>query len=109
MEGKEYGNLIVSNEQEKETERVQNFSLSEPYPNPFNPDVSLELSVNHPEEIKIQVFDVLGRLIVAIPAKRYTTGSHQVQLDLEHTQSGVFYIVVQSPSQTKTKKITKVK
>lgn len=109
IEGKSYGSLIVSNEREEEIDRAQNYSLSEPYPNPFNPDVSFELNVARAEEIKIQVYDVLGRLVISAPAKRYLIGSHQVRLDLEHVQTGVFFIVAQSPSQSKTKKITKIK
>jgi hypothetical protein len=109
IEEKSYGSLIVSNEDEEKFDRVQNFSLSEPYPNPFNPDVSIELSIARSEEINIQVFDVLGRLVSAIPPKKYSTGTHSVHLDLEGLQTGVFYIVAQSPSHSATKKITKVK
>lgn len=109
IEEKSYGSLIVSNEDEEKFDRVQNFSLSEPYPNPFNPSVSVELRVTRPEEIKIQVFDVLGRLILALPSKVYAAGIHQVHLEVEKLPTGVFYIVAQSSSQSSTKKITKIK
>ena len=39
------------------------FELSEIYPNPFNPQAQFSLVLSHEEEVTIQLFDALGRLV----------------------------------------------
>lgn len=108
IEGQAFGNLIVSNEKDIPIEKVRNFSISNPYPNPFNPDISIEVRVTHPEEIQIRVFDVLGRSVLSVPSQTYSSGTHRINLDLEVLPTGVFYIIAQSPSHSTTQKITKI-
>lgn len=55
----------------------QDFALLDPYPNPFNPGVTLPLSVNRPGVFKVEIFDLLGRLIWS-KKERYSTGTYRI-------------------------------
>jgi hypothetical protein len=44
----------------------RSFSLSEPYPNPFNPSTSLVLELSVPARVKLAVYDVVGREVGVI-------------------------------------------
>ena len=41
----------------------EEFSISNAYPNPFNPTVSIDFSIPEKTDVNIQVFDLLGRNI----------------------------------------------
>lgn len=56
----------------------QAFGLLDPYPNPFNPGVTLPLSVTVPGDFKLEVFDLLGRLIWSHTERFTTSGIHRV-------------------------------
>ncbi len=56
----------------------QTFVLLDPYPNPFNPGVTLPLSVTVPGDFKLEVFDLLGRLIWSHTERFTTSGIHRV-------------------------------
>ena len=40
-----------------------NFRVSQNYPNPFNPSTTIEFSLNSPEKVTINIYDINGRLI----------------------------------------------
>ena len=40
-----------------------NFSISSIYPNPFNPEVTIKFSLSIPDDISLNVYDILGRHI----------------------------------------------
>jgi hypothetical protein len=52
----------------------QDFALLNPFPNPFNPGVTLPLEVHKPGEYKIEIFDLLGRRVWS-QTKRFTAGN----------------------------------
>jgi hypothetical protein len=55
----------------------QTFALLAPYPNPFNPGVMLPLEVNRPGQFKVEVFDLLGRLIWS-RTEQYSAGTYRI-------------------------------
>ena len=63
IEGEEYGNLIVSNERDIPVEDVRNFSLSSPYPNPFNPTTTISYQMEQPGQVTIQLYTITGQLV----------------------------------------------
>ncbi len=67
------------------------FQLKQNYPNPFNPVTVIEYELPIQSDIKIEVFDILGRLVVTLVDGRKSAGYHSVQLDARNFSSGAYF------------------
>ncbi len=87
------------------SEVPNNFSLSQNYPNPFNPITKIRFAVTSPRpdghpspirrgeggEVKLIVFDVLGREIATLVNEQLQPGTYEVDFDANDLPSGVYY------------------
>lgn len=81
--------IPVSNEEEPEL--ASEYKLHQNYPNPFNPTtvISYQLPVN--SEVRLEVFDMLGRNVATlINNEQKSAGSHQVTFEAGNLSSGVY-------------------
>ena len=91
------------------TQHPQFFSLDEAYPNPFNPAVTLSVSMTKLSLINITIFDISGRLITTICNEVLGIGNHQFIWDATVQPNGI-YIVRSAAGQTiLSQKITLIK
>ncbi len=85
------------------------FSLSQNYPNPFNPVTAINYSIAENVNVKISVFDILGRQI-AIPVNEFkNAGNYEVNFNAENLGSGIYYYRIEAGSFTDTKKMILIK
>ncbi len=68
------------------------FSLSEAWPNPFNPTTSLRLSLPKRSEVQVSVFNVNGRQVATLYSGRMNAGQHLLTLDGRDLSSGVYFV-----------------
>lgn len=68
--------------------------LQQNYPNPFNPLTSINFSLPAESDIKIKLYNVLGKELDLLVNKRFTAGYHNVNFDGSRYSSGVFYYVL---------------
>ena len=54
------------------------YALHQNYPNPFNPTTTLEFDVPEAADIRMVVYDILGREIVELVDQRLEAGYHQL-------------------------------
>ena len=72
-------------------ELPEQFSLSGNYPNPFNPTTTVLLNLPEDAEVSVEVFDLMGRRVMALPAQRMTAGANrEVRIDASHLASGIY-------------------
>jgi len=65
------------------------FRLNQNYPNPFNPETTIEYKLNKSGQIKLEIFDLLGRDIVPLVDQYEFAGQHRVQWNgLNEKQNG---------------------
>ena len=85
-----------------------NFSVSDPFPNPFNS--STKINVNIPEDgfIKIQLFNILGERI-----KNETIflskGNNKISINLDNLNSGIYLLKIDYENNFKTIKLNLIK
>jgi hypothetical protein len=48
------------------------------YPNPFNPSTQLSFALGSSSQVKLAVYDVLGRLVTTLADGRFEAGTHSV-------------------------------
>lgn len=70
------------------------FEILPPYPNPFNPNTSIKFNISKPGLVKVNLYDVTGKLISIILNEYKQTGLHIFQLELSkfNLSSGVYFL-----------------
>ena len=56
-----------------------NFSLSQNYPNPFNPSTTINFSLPQKSDVKLVVYDILGKEIKTILNDEKEAGSYHIK------------------------------
>jgi predicted CXXCH cytochrome family protein len=91
------------------------FGLKQNYPNPFNPSTKIEFSIAKQERVKLEVYDILGKLVNTIVDKDMNAGNYQVGWvgtgnDGMKVPSGIYLLRIQAGSSfTSVRKMLLVK
>lgn len=70
--------------------RPGGFSLNQNFPNPFNPTTAISFQLSAVSEMKLTVYDVLGREVAVLVNERMPAGIHEVKFDAAGLSSGVY-------------------
>ena len=84
-------------------------ALYDNYPNPFNPTAKISFSLPQKSEIKLKVFDVLGREIQILAEGIYEAGKYEVEFNASNLPSGVYFYNLTSGTNSITKKMLLMK
>jgi len=76
------------------------------YPNPFRTQATIEYTLPEAKEVRITVYDVLGRRVSVLENGRKEAGRHRVTLDGDRLASGVYFGRLRVGKKTLTQKIT---
>jgi photosystem II stability/assembly factor-like uncharacterized protein len=96
------------------TEVPKQFSLGQNYPNPFNPGTKIRFSLPFPskggvQEVRLIIYDVLGREITTLVNEQLKAGIYEVSWDASNFPSGVYFYKLQTDNYTESKKMILVK
>ncbi|MGA9119312.1 MAG: T9SS type A sorting domain-containing protein, partial [Bacteroidota bacterium] len=67
------------------------FRLKQNYPNPFNPTTVIRGEWTENSEVRLVVYDVLGREVAVLANGRYPAGAHSFAFDGTNLASGVYF------------------
>ncbi len=87
----------------------QKFALYQNYPNPFNPNTSINFDVAKNGNVKIILFDVLGREVKTLVNEYFKAGNYKYNFDGFSLASGVYFYKIVAGDFTDTKKMTLLK
>ena len=66
------------------------------YPNPFNAATRIEFDLAAPAEVRVAIFDLLGRQVQVLSPRRLQAGSaHMIEIDASNLASGVYLYQLQ--------------
>ena len=54
----------------------QDYSLNQPYPNPFNPSISIPVNLEKRSNVTINIYDVKGRFIEKVTSQAFDGGHY---------------------------------
>jgi hypothetical protein len=91
------------------TEIADKFSLSQNYPNPFNPMTTIRYSLPKKSQVKILIFDILGKKVKTILDEYKSAGHHQVTFNAGSLTSGVYFYKIEADGFTEIKKMVLMK
>lgn len=87
------------------TEVPKQYLLSQNYPNPFNPNTNIEFDIVKSGNVKVTVFDVLGKEITILVDQELQVGSYQVDWNAADYPSGIYFYRLETNDFTMTKKM----
>jgi len=103
-----YGEFTPTSLKE-ETELPTKFSLSQNFPNPFNPVTSIEYRVASSEYVSLKVYNLLGKEVATLVNGMRSPGNYSVKFDGSELGSGIYIYKLQTESFTKSMKMMLLK
>ena len=108
----EIAEIIVANSQYEvsvDLPLAASFSLSDAYPNPFNPTTTLELFMSVAGDIKVEVYNLLGQPVATLASGYMEKGNYDLTWNAESDASGMYFVKAQAGGFTTTQKLLLVK
>jgi hypothetical protein len=90
------------------------FELSQNYPNPFNPTTEIRFALPKASNVKMVVYDIMGRLISTLVDQNMSVGAHRIMWNGQDqsgktVSSGVYFYHIQADGFSATKKMVLMK
>ncbi|SMO53858.1 Por secretion system C-terminal sorting domain-containing protein [Gracilimonas mengyeensis] len=103
----EYVSVSI-NPEGKDGSVIKDYKLQN-YPNPFNPTTNISFSLPVSGDVKLEVFDINGRLISTIVNERMTSGTYSRTFDASNLASGIYFYRLRTSDYTQVKKMMLIK
>ncbi len=78
------------------------FKLYDNYPNPFNPVTKIRFDVPRSDNVKIVVYDMLGRNVVTLVNQQLLPGTYETEWNAENHSSGIYFCKMLNSNFSKT-------
>lgn len=86
------------------------FTLAAPYPNPASSSATLRFSLDREEPVSVAVYDVAGRRVATlVDHRRYPAGPAELHLDTRGLVSGVYFVRLQTPARSLSRRMVLVR
>ncbi|PKL83194.1 MAG: glycosyl hydrolase [Ignavibacteriae bacterium HGW-Ignavibacteriae-3] len=107
-------NNITSDVSDEEDNLPFNFSLSNNYPNPFNPSTNIEYSLPKAGQIKIEIYNSIGQLVNVLEDSFRNPGNHKIIWNGRNSygnpvSSGIYFYRMSAEGFTLVKKMALIR
>lgn len=85
------------------------YSLEQNYPNPFNASTTINYSLPYPGNVKLDIYDILGRKVETLIEKQQQAGYHHVIWNAKDISTGMYFYKLQAGDYIETKKMVLLK
>ena len=83
---------------------LEDFILHRPYPNPFNAVTTILYEIPVDGQVRVEVYDVLGREVATVADHRAQPGSYSVTWDAGELPSGIYFVRMEAGEFRQTRK-----
>lgn len=83
----------------------QTFKLDQNFPNPFNPVTNIRFEIPLSLEVKLVIYDILGRKVETLLNEYLQTGIYETEFNAQNLTSGIYFYRIISGSYSETKKM----
>jgi hypothetical protein len=99
------GGLLGNGIGNPSTEIRSGFSLSQNYPNPFNPTTTIKFTIAKSSDVKIVVYNMMGREVQTLVNEKLKPGTYESSFDGSSLTSGVYFYKISAGDYSVTKKM----
>ena len=85
------------------------YALNQNYPNPFNPTTTIEFALPKAGNVKLVVYDVLGREVSELVNSEMDAGYHKVTFNATNLASGIYFYSIKAGDFSNVKKLMLLK
>lgn len=85
------------------------FKLYSNYPNPFNPTSKIKFDLPKNSFVKINIFDINGRVVNELVNENLQAGSYETEFSGTNLSSGIYYYRIEAGSFSESKKMILIK
>jgi hypothetical protein len=83
----------------------ETFSLTQNFPNPFNPATTIRYSMPNRSQVLLTVYNTVGQKVATLVQEQQEAGSYEVKFDGSALASGVYFYRLQAGSFMQTRKL----
>ena len=88
---------------------IETFSLSQNFPNPFNPVTVIEYALPKSGDVSLTIYNLLGEEVTRLVSENQQAGYHKVNLDASSLVSGIYFYRLQAGDFVRTRKMVLLK
>ena len=86
------------------------FTLSEAYPNPFNPSTSIKFSLPEAGNVSLTIYNVVGQKVKTLLSNEFKNqGNYEMRIDMSDFASGIYFYTMSFNNKITTKKMVLLK
>ncbi len=91
------------------SQQPDNFQLGQNYPNPFNPSTTIFYQLPRSSQVRLTVYDLLGREIMTLVNREQPAGEYSVKVNAGNLPSGIYLYRLEAGSFIQTRKMMLLK
>lgn len=92
-----------------ETGMPMEYQLSQNYPNPFNPTTTIKFSIPEHGEVRLTVYDALGKEVETLINETMSAGTYSATWNAANSASGIYFYKIEANNFVSVKKMILVK
>lgn len=85
------------------------FTVSEAYPNPFNPTATIDFTLERTSNVKMTVYDITGREVTTLLNGSMAAGNHRQMINASSWATGVYFVKVHAGDHQAVRKLLLLK
>ncbi|MCH8192918.1 MAG: T9SS type A sorting domain-containing protein, partial [Planctomycetes bacterium] len=85
------------------------YVLKSNYPNPFNPETTIEFSLPQSAEVTLVIYNILGEKVEILLNSQQSAGYHKVRWNASNVSSGIYFYRLQAGIFVETRKMMLLK
>ncbi len=91
------------------SEIPSSYSLLQNYPNPFNPTTNIKFQIAKSGNVKLIVFDILGKEVATLINESLQPGTYETTFDASNIASGIYFYKLITDGFSETKRMIAIK
>lgn len=102
-------NGVVSDNNDQQNSLPKDFSLTQNFPNPFNPFTTISYALPVNSKVLLTVFDAIGNELSVLVNEEKSAGQHSVEFNASNLASGLYFYRIQAGNFNQTRKMILLK
>lgn len=80
-------------------------TLKQNYPNPADNSTTIVFELSRSSNVNLGVFDITGKQVMSLPMGMVSSGQHEISLDLDKLNSGMYFFTLQAGNNKLSRKM----